>query len=213
MHGIVDWNFCGVVFNTTHTHTHTHTYITHAIYTHQSRNVWLCKTLSFYQPWTLKPITNINIYLQLLIKGQCKSRIWILPKYIYEQFFLSKSNKAHRIFLSHMCSCKSEFGRLIKGHKDFSIHNYNVPDYNLTDSWLTNLTDIHIPTKVVKTVSLGKKNLLIALKISRIKNKILNWLQKQVIQNSKITDTFLKNNPDIYSTGQNCGTTCFSIIA
>ena len=28
----------------------------------------------------------------------------------------------------------------------------------------------------------------------------VNWFQKQVIQNSKITDTFLKNNPDIYFT-------------
>ena len=64
--------------------------------------------------------------------------------------------KAHRIFLSHKCSCKSKFERLIKGNEDFSKNNDNVPDYNLTDSWFTNLTDIYIPTEVVKTVSLGK---------------------------------------------------------
>ena len=80
----------------------------------------------------------------------------ILPKYIYEHVFLLESNKAHRIFLSLKCSYKSKFERLIKGNEDFSKSNDNVPDYNLTDSWLTNLTDIHIPTEVVKTDSLGK---------------------------------------------------------
>ena len=32
----------------------------------------------------------------------------------------------------------------------------NHSDHNLTDSWFTNLTDIHIPPSVAKTVSLGK---------------------------------------------------------
>ena len=60
------------------------------------------------------------------------------------------------IFLSHKCSCKSKFERLIKGNEEFSKNNDNVPDYNLTNSWFTNLTDIYIPNEVVKTVSLGK---------------------------------------------------------
>ena len=68
----------------------------------------------------------------------------VLPKHIQEQFFILELNKAHRIFSSRKCSCKSEFERLIKGGKDFSKNNDNISDYNLTDSWLTNLTDIYI---------------------------------------------------------------------
>ena len=35
---------------------------------------------------------------------------------------------------------------------------------------------------------------------SNQKQNSLNWYQKQLIQNSKSTDNFLKNNPDIYHT-------------
>ena len=42
----------------------------------------------FYQPWTLKPITNINIYLQLLIKGQFLSQRIFMALFI--EFFVAK---------------------------------------------------------------------------------------------------------------------------
>ena len=54
-------------------------------------NFWrymLMLVIGFRVQGTLKP--NINIYLQLLIKGQCKSRIWILKFLIFSKSYFQK---------------------------------------------------------------------------------------------------------------------------
>ena len=81
----------------------------------------------------------------------------ILPPNICQRFFESETKKAHRIFLSHKQICKSKFENLIEKRNKISKNVENTPDNALIDSWFTNLTDIHIPLPVAKTVSLGKK--------------------------------------------------------
>ena len=83
----------------------------------------------------------------------------ILPPNICQRFFELESKKAQRIFLTHRQIRESKFENLIdKRNKrnNMSKNVENSPDHALIDSGLTNLTDIHIPLPVAKTVSLGE---------------------------------------------------------
>ena len=44
----------------------------------------------------------------------------ILPKNIYEQFFIFEANKAQKFFVSTKNSCKSKFERLKKNREKLS---------------------------------------------------------------------------------------------
>ena len=67
-----------------------------------------------------------------------------LPLNICLRCFELKSKKAHRIFLACKQTCESKFESLIKKRNNISKNVKNGPDCALTDSWFTNLNDIHI---------------------------------------------------------------------
>ena len=131
-----------------------------------------------------------------------------------------------------------------------SKNGENSPDHALLDSWFTNLTDIHIPLPVAKTVSLGKNfgvpipnnqlpikhlfadfesnihkineddrnaarfkfvNCISTFSRQRQSHNALSNFQKNMIQNAKLTHTFLKNNPNILITKADKGNTTVAL--